>query len=265
MSSSPDQIAEPPRLFFREMGKGHPLLILHGLLGSLNNWQSIARELSGNFRVILADQRNHGRSFHSPDHTYPLLANDIRVLMDSLSVQTAFLLGHSMGGKAVMTFAARFPDRVDRLVVVDIAPRAYKSAQEHLVDDLLRVDLSEVTERADVDHRLKNTVEDLRLRQFLLTNLKRNDDGRFSWKANIRALRNNRHELTKGVEFPHPCQVPALFIRGGQSSYIDRSDLPHIHRVFKAATVKTIANAGHWVHADMPNAVVQMVREFLQN
>lgn len=250
-------------LHFKEVGSGPPLVVLHGLLGSLNNWQSTARELSTQFRVILVDQRNHGRSFHSPQHSYSLLSGDIQALMDSLSLEKTSLMGHSMGGKTAMSFAARFPERIHRLIVVDIAPRAYRSGQDHLLDSLLSVNLKEVTSRAIADQILSRTVPDKRLRQFLLTNLRRGDQGQFFWKANLEVLRGNSNEITKGVEFPAVCKVPTLFIRGESSRYIDPSDVAHIRTLYADVSVKTIPGAGHWVHTDKPDLFVRTVRDFL--
>ena len=256
-------ISPPPQLFYKEMGQGQPLVILHGLLGSLNNWQTVAKDLSASFHVILPDQRNHGRSFHSPSHSYKLLAEDLLRLLDNLQLNNIRLVGHSMGGKAAMTFAILFPDRISHLVVVDIAPRVYSSAQDGILDALTRMTPEAISSRSEADHRLAEWIPEQRVRQFLLTNLKKRNGSGYEWRMNLQGLKSNLRELTKGIEAPAPATVKALFIRGERSSYVDRSDISHIRRIFSRAIIQTIPGAGHWVHADAPEEFTHAVREFL--
>ncbi len=263
MSKPDPETNNDQQLHYKEIGHGPPLVILHGLLGSSNNWQTVGRTLSNEFRVLMVDQRNHGRSFHSTRHTYRLLAEDLLTFLDLHRIDEARLLGHSMGGKAAMTFALSFPDRVSKLVVVDIAPRAYPPSQDEILDSLSELNLGRIFARTDADRLLALNIHNQRVRQFLLTNLKRNEKGGFGWRVNLSGLRANRLEMTKAVEFSNPCSVPSLFIRGENSAYIDRSDLAHIRRLFPAASFRTIQGAGHWVHADAPQEFIRVVREFL--
>ncbi len=252
-----------PHLHSREFGTGSPLIILHGLLGSSQNWQTIGKELSGDFRVFLVDQRNHGRSFHSAMHTYSLLAKDLLSFVELKGLNQIALIGHSMGGKVAMTFAHMFPEKVSRLIVVDIAPRAYPSFHDEIFTALNDMNVKTVSSRTAADQALSSRIPSQRVRQFVLTNLKRNEEGGFSWRMNLDALWRNRFELTKAVEFTVPCRIPALFIRGENSSYINQSDLKHISTIFSEAQFKTLLGAGHWVHADSPTEFIQAVREFL--
>jgi len=250
-------------LNFRLLGSGHPLIILHGQFGSLNNWITVGRDLSADFAVYLADQRNHGHSFHSDDHSYGLMAGDLQEFVKSLELDRVFVLGHSMGGKIAMTFALRYPELIDKLIVADIAPRPYGSGRDRITEALSSLDLSTIASRREAEDRLAPDIPDLRVRQFLLTNLRRSSDGGFEWKMNLKALRRNQAEMTKGVPGEGPSLVPALFIRGDRSDYIDRGDMAHIRRLFPSATFATVTGSGHWVHADAPDQFVSLVRGFL--
>ncbi len=266
------------KLNFRKYGEGPPLIILHGLYGSSDNWISIARELAENFEVFVPDLRNHGNSPHINEHNYRLLKNDIHDFMEQHALKSATLLGHSMGGKAAMFFAAEFPDRLDNLVVVDISPRSYKSANApapHTVDHLniieamLNVDFSEVDNRMDVDMILAETIKSQRIRQFLLKNVKRKDKNSFCWKLNLEVLHRSMPDILEGLD---PQKInngsgltgfPVLFIKGENSDYISDPDFPVIQQIFPAAEIVTIPNAGHWLHAEQTDLFLKNVKYFL--
>lgn len=251
-------------LNYREYGEGQPVFILHGLLGMMDNWHSFAKELGESYRVITLDQRNHGRSFHSGQFDYRLLAADLRKLMDEMAVSKAHIIGHSMGGKALMQFLADYPDYADRSIVVDIAARNYRGGHENIFRALLDIDLSEVDSRQDVQGKLMTALDDLGVVLFLMKNLSRHPDGYYQWKANITALWENYDAILTSVEPPAPVKKPVLFVSGDSSGYIQESDRADLARLFPDARFQTIEDAGHWVHADQKDKLLVTVRAFLK-
>lgn len=250
-------------LNFRKLGQGKPVIILHGLFGSLNNWLSVGKELAERAEVYLVDQRNHGRSFHSDRHSYPLMAADLETFLDEQGLGEVDLIGHSMGGKTAMTFALLYPEHVRRLIVVDVAPRAYPPGHDRIIDTLCGFPLDQITSRDMADRLLARDIPDQRVRQFLLTNITRGPQKKFVWKMNLHALKKNYSEITKGIHSNHGSPAPTLFIRGGMSRYVDRDDLVQIRRLFPASLLETIGSAGHWVHADARKEFLGLVTEFL--
>jgi esterase len=251
------------QLRFREQGDGPPLIILHGLFGSLENWGFISQQLAPHFRVISVDLRNHGQSPHDPLMNYSVLAEDLREFMEQRNIPSASLLGHSMGGKAAMSFALLHSECVDRLVVVDMAPRAYELRHENIFNALLALDLQLYETRAEIEKALEPRLPDLSVRRFLLKGLSKTSDGKFEWKFNLRALRGNYPALTAALTVEGTFGNPTLFIRGGESDYIRDADVPEIMRLFPKAKIATITGASHWVHAEKPEEFLSVVREFL--
>jgi esterase len=250
-------------LYYREYGHGSPLIVLHGLLGASGNWHGLAsRHFAPHFHVFVVDQRNHGRSPHSDRLDYPVLADDLRGFMDAKALDSAHVLGHSMGGKAAMWFAAKYPDRVDRLVVADIAPRAYPPDLARLLDELPEVDLSRLHSRTDADRALAPLLPDDRERRFILNNLARRN-GALVWRPNLTALRENYPGLVDELPPDARFDGPVLFIRGARSAYLRDDDIPLVRHHFPAARLATIPEAGHWVHADEPDAFAGEVLQFL--
>lgn len=264
-------------LFYREFGTGDPLIILHGLYGSSDNWVSIAHALEAYYRVILVDQRNHGQSPHSNDHNYKLLSNDLKEFCDKLCLQKVILIGHSMGGKTAMQFTADYPDRIESLIVVDIAPWGHLEnlstlsiLNEHkqIINALLSIPLDSISSRNQADEMLSKTVQQLHVRQFLLKNLKREIDGTFSWKLNLSAISNNIEYLMDGVEFDSTKEkltVKTLFIKGEQSNYIPQNKVNELKEFFQNSELTTISDAGHWVHAEKPKEFINAVLKFLKH
>ncbi len=252
------------RLHTQHYGAGHPLVILHGLFGSLLNWNSISKLLGAHYRVVAVDQRNHGSSPHTPDMSYPAMADDLLELFEAEQLGSAHVLGHSMGGKTAMQFALTYPDRVDRLIVVDIAPRAYAPHHDDIFAAMYALDLRQSPNRSELDQALAQHIHDRAVRQFLLTNVVRDDAGGFRWKINLDALRDNYRALVGGVGTRGRFDKPTLFVRGEKSDYIQSSDEPQIRALFPQATIRTIEGAGHWVHAEAPTEFAQVVLEFLQ-
>ncbi len=251
------------QLHFKESGQGRAVILLHGLFGSADNWHHIALRLAEHFQVFALDQRNHGRSPHSDEMNYQLMASDVEKFFVTRGIDSAFVIGHSMGGKTAMQFALQFSNRVDRLVVADMAPRAYAPAHEKIIAALLALDLSKFQAREQIETALEPEIPKLVLRRFLLKNLGRNAAGGFFWKINLRGLSGNYFHLRQPVSALVPFAKPALFIRGGKSNYVNDADEPLIRELFPQSEIKTIAEAGHWVHADKPEEFLRLVSEFL--
>lgn len=251
-------------LAFQHYGSGEPLIVLHGLFGARSNWHSISRELATHYQVIAVDQRNHGASPHTERMSYPEMAEDLRALLDRLALERVHLLGHSMGGKTAMQFALSYPQRTHRLIVVDIAPRAYPSHHDTILEALNALDLAAARSRSDLDRQLARWIDDAALRQFLLTNVTRDAQGRFVWRINLPAITQQYPNLLAAVDGP-PFAGPTLFIRGERSDYITEAARPDIERLFPHAHIVTVPGAGHWVHAEAPAEVVRLVRAFLDS
>ena len=250
-------------LHYREYGSGDPLIILHGLLGSGSNWHSIARNLAARFRVITVDQRNHGDSPWIDGMDYPSQAQDVAELIDSLSLGTVFLIGHSMGGKTAMELALSRPERVGALVVVDIAPIAYPPKHRDMLEAMLKLDVSHIRKRSRADELLAEKIEDRMLRLFLLKNLKRRDDGFFEWGINLPGIVGDYESVWAGIDGDRTYEGPVLFIAGGNGGYLTDADRAPILERFPAATFEIFEKAGHWVHADDPEGFVERVAAFL--
>jgi len=251
------------QLHFKESGQGRAVIVLHGLFGSSDNWHHIARRLAERFHVFTVDQRNHGRSPPSAEMNYPLMAADVKAFMVSRGIEAASFIGHSMGGKTAMQFALQFPDRVEKLVVADMAPRAHAPAHDKIFTALLALDLPAFETRRQIESALAPEIPDPALRRFLLKNLGRNSGGKFFWKINLRGLVDNDPRLREPVSASAPFTKPVLFIRGGKSDYLRAEDEPRIRELFPRAQIRTIAGAGHWVHVDEPGEFLKAVLEFL--
>jgi esterase len=252
------------RLHFQQLGHGEPLVVLHGLFGSGENWLGVAARLAESFRVYVLDLRNHGHSPHEAQIDYPLMAADVSELLASERLDAAMLLGHSMGGKVAMRLALDEPSLVKKLVVADIAPRAYAHAHAPIFAALLALDPAAYEERRQIEAALRPQIPSLATRRFLLKNLGRDAGGRLFWKMNLRSLWVNYDRLCQAVGGQGPFEGPALFLRGGKSAYIIAADEADIRRQFLAARIETIPSAGHWIHMDAPNEFVRLVLGFLR-
>jgi pimeloyl-ACP methyl ester carboxylesterase len=251
-------------LHFQSFGSGPPLLILHGLLGSLDNWVSLARRWGDSFQVFALDLRNHGRSPHAEDFNYQVMAGDVLTFLDSQQFPKAHLLGHSMGGKVAMRLALDNPERVEKLVVADMAPKSYPPWHRPIIDAMGSLRLNTFQTRGDADAALAPAIPDAPTRQFLLKNLARDEQGGFRWKVNLDSISRHYDELNAPIPAGHPFAGPALFIHGGRSEYVLESDRPAILRDFPQACFVAIPDAGHWLHADAPEAFLRAVGEFLR-
>jgi esterase len=251
------------QLHFKESGQGRALILLHGLFGSSDNWHHIALRLAENFHVFALDQRNHGQSPHRDEMNYSLMAIDVNEFMASRGIETAFVIGHSMGGKTAMQFALQFPQRVEKIVVADMAPRAYAPEHEKILAALLALDLKIYSSRTEMENALEPKIPSLVLRRFLLKNLGRDSGGKFFWKMNLSALAGNYPKLGEEISSKEPFKKPALFIRAGKSNYINAEDETRIRELFPQSQIQTVAGAGHWLHADQPAEFLRLVLDFL--
>ncbi|UOR04387.1 alpha/beta fold hydrolase [Hymenobacter aerilatus] len=257
------------QLHYRELGQGErTLVILHGLFGTLDNWQTLARRWAEHYRVVLVDLRNHGRSPHAPEHTYELMSEDVRKLFEQLQLPAdrTTLMGHSMGGKVTMRFALDHPDYLAQAVVVDIAP-AFSDMrhQDDILAGLHAVDFTTCTSRQAADEALAQHIPQPDVRQFLLKNLYRREDNSFAWRPNLAVLDAEMAQIGEEITSDTPFLKPTLFINGGRSNYITPEDKLHgIPALFPNSHIATIPNAGHWVHAEEPDQVFELVEAFVK-
>lgn len=250
-------------LFTRTQGAGPPLVLLHGLFGSNENLGSIARALAGDFTIHAMDLRNHGRSPHGPEMEYAVLAHDVLESLDEQGVDRTSVLGHSLGGKTAMELALSRPSRIERLIVIDIAPIAYDRRHDRELEALHSLDLERIHSRQDADRALAAAIPDPAIRQFLLKNLARADDG-FDWRIPLDTIYSEYADIAAAPPSPGPYKGPTLFIRGGESDYISDESEPAIRQRFPNARIETIPSAAHWVHVDAPEAFLELVRSFLR-
>jgi esterase len=244
-------------------GRGEPLIILHGLLGSADNWHSVGSKLAPSLQVFSLDQRNHGRSPHSFEMDYAVMAEDVRHFIKSQGISEAFVMGHSMGGKTAMQLALGHPMVVRKLIIVDMSPRPYSPRHREILARMLSLDLSHFQTRQQMEAALAPAVDDLSTRRFLLKNAVREDSGGFRWRIGLEEILQNLPQLTAAVSSDRPFEKPALFIRGEKSDYLFEDDWPLIQRLFPQASLQTIRGAGHLVHVEETELFVKSVLEFL--
>lgn len=252
------------QLFYKTYGEEKPpLIILHGLLGAHGNWHTLSRNaFSDKATVYAVDQRNHGRSPHTDLIDYPSMAEDLRGFADTHDLSSVTVMGHSMGGKTAMEAALRYPDLMDRLIVVDMAPRPYTPNHQALINALRAIDPTQYESRSAIDEVLAEDVPSWTIRQFLLKNLEY-DDGAYVWKPNLQAIDAHYDKLVGPIEAEGRFTKPTMFIRGARSNYITDSDWPMIQERFPNASLVTIPDAGHWVHAEAPDPFAQAVLRML--
>jgi esterase len=250
-------------LYSRSYGSGNPFIILHGLLGSSDNWQTLGKQLGKSYHVIIPDARNHGRSPHSDEFNYVVMTDDVRDCMDQQRLFSTHLLGHSMGGKTAMLFALTYPERVDKLIVVDIAPRRYGNEHERIFHALTSIDLAAMTSRTVIDETLATEIPEFALRQFLMKNLRRDEAGSFQWKMNLKVLERTYNEIAVDIQGTRQFEKPTLFIKGSLSNAITHDDEPLMKKLFPNMKIATLQGVGHWIHAEAPEKFAQYVLEFL--
>jgi pimeloyl-ACP methyl ester carboxylesterase len=262
-------------LFYRKYGNGPPLIILHGLYGSSDNWITIAKNLSDSFTVYLPDQRNHGQSPHCDIHNYDSMRDDLFELADDLKLSKFFLAGHSMGGKTAISFALKWPGMINGLLIADISPfidenTKYMVYNQHLtiLRAMLSIDLSQITSRHQAETLLSEKIDSEKIRGFVLKNLQRTGDNNFTWKINAPSLLNNLENIMEGIDRRAYTDLqitgfPVIFLKGENSDYLPMGDFRDILKVFPAAEFITVPNAGHWIHSDRPDDVVKNIKRLL--
>lgn len=239
---------------------GTPTVILHGLFGLADNWMGIAKALSQTGPVYLLDLRNHGRSPHDPVFDYAAMSHDLHEFVQSHALQNVVLIGHSMGGKVAMHYACLHPQHLNRLVVVDIAPRYYPVHHRVILDALLAVDLPALQNRQQADEQLARYIAETDVRQFLLKSLYRTDAGGFAWRFNLAAINAQIENVGEALPEGFGFAKPALFVRGGLSHYVKDADMDLVLRHFPAAQLETVAGAGHWIHAEKPAELLALLQ-----
>ena len=252
------------KLFFRELGTGQPMIILHGLFGSSDNWFTLAKTFAETYHVYLIDQRNHGQSPHSDEFDYKILTEDLYEFVKEHHITDPVIIGHSMGGKTAMNFAVKYPSLVQKLIVVDIVPKTYPIHHDRILDGMDSIPLEKLQTRIEADEILSKYVSFAETRQFLLKNLlRKTGGGGFQWKINLKAIDNHIEEIGEGMQYEGSFEGPTLFIMGERSDYFQAGDEVMISTVFPQAKI-VMLDTSHWVQAEKPAEFAATVLEFLK-
>jgi len=249
-------------LHHNQQGSGPNIILIHGLFGSLNNLNMVSNVLANDYTVTSVDVRNHGNSFHKNSMTYPEMAQDIINIMEHLRINNAHLLGHSMGGKIAMQCALSYSEKVNKLIVADIAPVQYPAHHSDIIKGLQSIDLSVTENRKAADIQLSHYVKDIGVRQFLLKNLSTSNK-KLTFKCNLDYINNAYKDIMLGLHNTHSFNGETLFIKGGQSDYIVAKHRPKILALFPKSKAKIIQDAGHWLHAEKTLTFNKIVKDFL--
>ena len=255
------------KLNYKKSGQGQPLIILHGLFGSLDNWQTIARHLSENFEVYSVDLRNHGQSPHSEQWDYRVMSEDILELFEDNNIKDAVLMGHSMGGKTAMNFALEHCALLNKLIVVDIAPKSYPVHHDKILEGLRSVNLEAISSRKQAEEQLSKYISDAGIIQFLMKNLywKEMEAKKLAWRFNLKVIDRNIEKVGEKTNEEKSCDVPTIFVKGEKSNYIQEKDMELAQIIFPDSKLISIPGAGHWIHAEQPQLFLQEIRNFLKN
>mgnify|MGYP006195830997 CR=1 FL=1 len=249
--------------FKKEGNAAESLIILHGLFGSLDNWMTFAKKMSEHFTVYLLDARNHGQSFHDDEFTYKCMAKDVKDFMEQQQIKEAIILGHSMGGKTAMQFAFNYPHLVKKLIVADIAPKAYPVHHGEIIKGLQSLDFSVIKTRGEADDKLAEAIPILAVRQFLLKNMYWKEKDQLAWRFNLDVIANKIENVGVEIKASFPFSEPTLFVRGERSNYVLDEDLADIKNKFPNMKLETIVGSGHWIHAEKPKEFMQVIESFL--
>lgn len=259
------------KLFFRKYGSGPPMVILHGLYGSSDNWVTIAKSISERYTVFLPDLRNHGLSPHSDDHNYQELSNDIHELAGDLIPGKFILVGHSMGGKAAMRYALDWPETLNSLVVIDISPfgttdpeNEIRLQHKEILETILSVNLAGLKSRDEIEDQLALKIDSEKIRSLIMKNIQRTATGSFEWKLNASVLLSNLNRIMEGVipedgEFESVTGFPVTFIKGEKSEYLNNDEMNRIRLIFPVAEMVIIKGAGHWINAEKPEEMIKIL------
>ncbi len=250
-------------LFFRKNGSGDPLIILHGLFGSGMNWHTLARYFGAEYEVFLVDQRNHGRSPHDEVFNYSVMAGDLADFLDQQHIGKASIIGHSMGAKTAISFALAHPDKVNKLVAVDMGVKEYPVQDDDLQKGLTSLDFDAIQSRSEADATLASYIPDMRIRAFIMQNLHWGPDKKMKWRMNVASIIDNIDEIGTAVEVQEPYQGAILFVKAADSNYILPEDYACLMERFPNGSIEVISNAGHWIHADNPADFGEVVIRFL--
>ena len=250
------------KLNYRTLGSGQPIVIMHGVFGTCDNWITVSKELAKTNQVYLLDLRNHGQSPHSDIFNYEAMAKDLEEFLTEQPLQKPIIIGHSMGGKVAMRYAKDY-NNIGKLIVVDISPRYYPPHHEAILKGLNAMPLEDLQSRNQADELLAAYIPELGVRQFLLKNLYRNDEGKFGWRLNLSVITKNIEIVGEALGDETRIEIPTLFIKGDKSNYILAYDEVLINQIFSHVTIETIANAGHWVQAEQPQEFAAVVAKFI--
>ena len=254
------------KLNYKQFGEGEEaLIIIHGLFGSLDNWLTLAKGFAKTQKVYLIDQRNHGKSPHSDIFSYVEMAEDLKEFLNEHNLNKVSILGHSMGGKTAMLFASLYPSLVNKLVIVDIGPKYYPPHHTIIITALTSIDLPNLKSRKEADIKMSETITDFGIRQFLLKNLTRNETKAFQWKSNLPSIIKNIDNVGAALSTDLAYHGSTQFIKGDRSDYILDEDIDLIQEQFPNAQFTTIQGAGHWVHAEQPEALFNSIINFFAN
>jgi len=251
-------------LNFKTFGEGEPVIILHGLFGMLDNWQTFGKKLAEEYQVFLIDQRDHGKSPHTEAFNYKLLAEDLKSFIDTHKLSNVRLIGHSMGGKTIMQFAIDYKELIYKMIVVDIGVKQYTGGHEEIIAALKSIPVAEIDSRKEADAILSKSISDQGIRLFLMKNLTRNPMGGYRWKMNLDLLERYYPEIMGWNLLDEYSEVDTLFIRGGNSRYILDKDETGIFNVFPNSDIETVDDAGHWVHAEKPLELLKLVLAYFE-
>lgn len=253
------------QLAYRSYGSGTPIIILHGLFGQSDNWNTLAKQLATHsFKIFTIDQRNHGLSPHSNEWSYELMAQDLKEFIETHKLEQPIILGHSMGGKTALFFEAIYPGIAQKLIIADIAPRAYQPQHNQVLEGLNAVNFSTITTRKQAEEALGMHISDFGTKQFLLKNIywKDTESNAMDWRFNLQTITKNYENVSVEVPF-FKSTTPTLVIAGQKSDYISVNDIIDFENRFSNIRFATIANAGHWVHAEKPQDFFNEVINFI--
>lgn len=253
------------KLFFRKYGSGTPVIILHGLFGMSDNWVTFGKILAKDFTVYIPDQRNHGKSPHTAEFNYSILTEDIVNFYNDHDIDNAVLIGHSMGGKVAIQTALRYPGLIKKLIVLDISPKSNKPSNEilQIIKAIKTLDIRIFSTRDKIKNALSERIEKKKIIEFLLKNVQRDSENNFKWKFNADAIVSNISGIAGEISSDDVFKKPALFIGGDKSKYITGEEFYEIIKYFPEARVEIIKGAGHWLHVDAHDHLLEMVKDFI--
>ncbi len=250
------------KLNYKREGIGEPLIIVHGLFGNLDNWQTLGKKFAEKFDTIIVDQRNHGHSPHNDVFDYDVMAEDLIELINDLNLKNVNIIGHSMGGKATMRLSQLRPDLLQKIVIVDIGPKGYPIHHDTILEGLHAINFNLVKTRGAADEVISKYISAPDVKMFLLKNLYWKEKGQLAWRINLPVISDNMEKIVAAIP-KDVVGTPTLFIRGEKSNYIVEEDYNEIFNQFINSDIETIYNAGHWIHAENPFDFYQLVIDFL--